>query len=169
MDRIWSTPVRLRRPKIATPTSGTKPCNLAFPFLRFLCLFAAIKSSLALLPGFLRGRFIQPRLLRLITSGQGSKTDCDPIPAVNGRNGERQVDEFDFTKMFAHSGKRFVRSVGFGNVGCGLAPGQCGSFAVGVERRFAPGIQGQQSLRGFAVGQCILAMLIDTIGAAIDL
>jgi hypothetical protein len=99
--------------------------------------FRGYYSSLLSSVAFLRERLFLARLSRLITSWHRSETDRDPIPAVNGRNGECKVNEFDLIKVFAHGGKRFVGSVGFGNMGYGFAPGQCGSFAVVIERCFS--------------------------------
>ena len=101
--------------------------------------------------------------------GNGAEADRQPVPAVDGNDGQRQVDQFFVGKLLANCLIHLIWHVVNGNQGHGLRPGQGGPLSLGVERGLAPGHQFVQALFGFAARPRGFGMQIDSIRTPIDL
>jgi hypothetical protein len=148
---------RTRRHRGRLPVDRTDVLRFVFCFLLF-APFRGYYSSLLSSVAFLRQRFILAGLSRLITSGYGSKTDRDPVPTVDRRNRQRQVNQLGFIEMLARCLESCFGNMRLRDSSHSLAPGQCRSFAFSTERRFPPCGQRYQTLRSFTGGQCKLAL-----------
>jgi hypothetical protein len=94
----------------------------------------------------------------LICPGRLAKGDGEPVPAVDRNDSHRQLDQLFFTELGADSLEFFVRRVTLRDERDGFRPSQGRAFAVGVERRFAPGVEGVEPL--FALAECPRASFV---------
>ncbi len=105
----------------------------------------------------------------LVSAGDGSRGNAQPIPAIDGCDGQREVSEFLFTELLAGFFVHGIRNMRFRDPGDGFCPSQCSAFSVAVIRRFFPGIERIQALLAFADGSQVLPVHVETIRAAVDL
>src|SRR5690606_4798313 len=109
------------------------------------------------------------RLGRLVAADLGTEGDAEAVPAVDGDDREGEVDQFFFAEVFAYGVVDVVRHTVYAESGQRLGPLQRRTFAIAVERRFAPGIEQIKPLLRLARGAGILAVHVETVGAAVDL
>src|SRR6185437_11679857 len=93
----------------------------------------------------------------------------DAVPSVNGDDGKRERDDFRFGEMSFHFFEGLIRYVRFGNESERFSPREGGSFALGIKRRFAPGVEFVETLFGFAGGAGVFRMHVEAIRAAVNL
>src|SRR5690242_9008246 len=105
---------------------------------------------------------------RLVLAGLGPERDRQTVPAVDGNDRERQVDQLGFAEVLAYGGIDRVGHVAFGDERQRLGPFQRGALALAVEIGFAPGIEQVKALLGLAGGARVLAVHVEAIGAAVD-
>src|SRR5690349_4381544 len=117
----------------------------------------------------LEGGELAGDLLGLVGADGGSETDGDPVPGVNGGDGERQGNDVFFRIVACEFFVDIVWSVALLDVREGLGPGKGRTFGVSEERSFAPGVQGVEALFGFAGGSSVLGVHVDAEGATVHL
>ncbi len=101
--------------------------------------------------------------------GDGAKADCQAVPAIDGNNGQRQVDQFFVGKILAYLSIGLVWHVVNGNQGHCLRPCQGCPLTLTIERGLAPGNEFVDALFGFAARPRRFGMQIDSIRTSIDL
>jgi hypothetical protein len=82
--------------------------------------------------------------------GNRAEADRQAIPAVNGNNGKRQVDQFFVGKLLAYCCICLVRHVVNGDQGYRLRPCQGCLLTLSIEWGLTPGNEFVQALFGFA-------------------
>src|ERR1700730_17138729 len=108
-------------------------------------------------------------LLCLVGARNGARRDRQAIPHIDQRSQDRQVHNLLFAEVLLYGFVGFVWHVRLRYQGQRFRPLQCRSFALGVKRSLAPGIQFVETLLSLAESSCILGMHVDTIRASIDL
>jgi len=101
--------------------------------------------------------------------GNRAETDRQAIPAVDGNNGKRQVDQFFVGKLLAYRCIRLVRHVVKGNQSYRFRPCQGCLLTLGIEWSLTPGNEFVQALFGFAARPRRFGMQIDSIRTPVDL
>ena len=104
-----------------------------------------------------------------LTIGDGAEAGCQAVPAIDGNNGQRQVDQFFVGKILAYLGIDLVWHVVNGNQGHCLRPCQSCPLTLGIERSLAPGNEFIETLFGFAARPRGFSMQIDSIRAPVEL
>ncbi len=107
------------------------------------------------------GRLISPDCLR--------KGDRQPVPAVDRDDRHRQLDQLFFTELCTRCLELLVRRMSLGDQRDGFRPPWSGAFAVGVERRLAPSVEGIEPLFAFAERPRVLCVHVNAVGAAVHL
>src|SRR5260370_28612477 len=136
-----------------------------------------IDSQMSLSPGISRRHAVLYDPCALFSSsifsslaiGDGAKAGCQAVPASDGNNGQRQVDQFFVGKILAYLGIGLVWHVVNGNQGHCLCPCQSCSLTLGIERSLAPGNEFIETLFGFAARPRGFSMQIDSIRAPVEL
>ena len=82
----------------------------------------------------------------------GAGGNREAVSHVDDRGHHREVDDFLLAELLSRLIVDIVRHMRLGDIGDGLGPCQRGSFAIGIERSFAPGVQLVKALFGFAKG-----------------
>lgn len=82
--------------------------------------------------------------------GNRAEADRQAIPAVNGNNGKRQVDQFFVGKLLAYRCICLVQHVVNGDQGYRLRPCQGSLLTLSIEWGLTPGNEFVQALFGFA-------------------
>jgi hypothetical protein len=98
-----------------------------------------------------------------------AEADRQAVPAVDGNNRQRQVDQFLIRKLLAYFCIRLVRHVVNGNQGHCLCPCQGCPLTLTIERGLAPGNEFVDALFGFAARPRRFGMQIDSIRTPIHL
>src|SRR5579872_3839223 len=106
---------------------------------------------------------------RLVGSWDCSEPDTNPIPAVDGDDGHGEADQLLFSEELSDLLIDIVGCMRVSDQGQSFGPGERGPLAIGVERRFPPGVEQIETLLGFASRAGILGMHIETERAAVDL
>jgi hypothetical protein len=106
---------------------------------------------------------------RLIRAGNCPEADSQPIPAVDGHNGERPIDQFLLREALPHCGVELVRCMVVADERDRFSPGKCRPLPIGEERRFPPGRQGLEALLRLTTGARILRVHVDTEGTPVEL
>ncbi len=101
--------------------------------------------------------------------GNRAEADRQSVPAIDGNNRQRQVDQFLIGKLLAYFCIRLVRHVVNGNQGHCLRPCQGCPLTLAIERGFAPGNEFVDALFGFAARPRCFGMQIDSIRTPINL
>src|SRR6185295_19379039 len=105
----------------------------------------------------------------LVTAGHRAERDGQAIPAVNGYDRQRKIDQLGFGELFSHALVQLVWDVVLGDERERLGPFERSSFTLGIERRFTPGREPVETLFGFAAGAGVFGVHVDTVRAAVDL
>jgi len=105
----------------------------------------------------------------LIAADLDAEGDGEPIPAIDGDDGQGEVDQLLFGEVLAHLLIERVRYVVRRDERDGLGPGQRGALALGVERRLGPGGEDVEALFALAGGARILAVHVQAVGTAVEL
>jgi len=98
-----------------------------------------------------------------------AEADRQAVPAVDGNNRQRQVDQFLIRKLLAYFSIRLVRHVVNRNQGHCLRPCQGCLLTLAIERGLAPGNEFVDALFGFAARPRRFGMQIDSIRTPIHL
>ena len=77
--------------------------------------------------------------VRLVGSGDCSERDTQPVPAIDRRDGQRQILDFFGAELFLHPLVNVVGRVAFRDQRDRLGPFERRSFAFGIERGLSPG------------------------------
>ena len=101
--------------------------------------------------------------------GNRAEADRQAVPAVDGNNGQCQVDQLFFGKLLTRCCIDFVWHVVNRNEGYGFCPCQGCSLALSKERGLAPGNKFVQALFGFAARPRGFGMQVDSIRAPVEL
>ncbi len=101
--------------------------------------------------------------------GNGTKADRQAVPAVDGNNRQRQVDQFFVTELRSHGCIDLIWHMINGNERHGLRPRQGRPLPLGIEWGLAPGYEFVEALFGFAARPRRFGVQIDSIRAPIDL
>src|SRR5580704_14107480 len=104
-----------------------------------------------------------------VVAGDGSQRDGQAIPRVDCCYHEREIDDLFFSEKCADLLVDRVRDMSFGDQSDGLGPCQGCALLIGVERRFAPGIELIEPLLRFAESAGVFRMHVDAVGASVDL
>src|SRR5581483_2483386 len=106
---------------------------------------------------------------RLVRSDLSPEADRQPVPDVDGRYRDGQVDQLFLVEMPAHGFVYGVWHLVAAYHGHGFGPFQRRAFAVREERGFPPDYQRVEALLGFAAGSRVLRVHVYAVGAAIHL
>jgi hypothetical protein len=106
---------------------------------------------------------------RRLLFGNRAEADRQAVPAVNGNDGQRQVDQFFVGKLLTYCSIRFVRHMVYGNEGHSFRPCQSRPLPLTKERSITPGNQFVQALFGFTARPRGFGMQIESIRTPIDL
>jgi hypothetical protein len=101
--------------------------------------------------------------------GNPAEADRQAVPAINGNNGQCQVDQLFVRKLLTYFFIHLVWHVVNRNESHGLRPCQSCSLTLSIERGLAPGRESVQALFGFAARPRGISMQVDSIRTPVDL
>jgi len=104
-----------------------------------------------------------------ILAGDSAKGDIDAVDSVNRDDCQRQVCQLLLVELFSRLLVDVIRDMAVRNQRECRGPGECGTLAVRVDRRFTLSIEQVEALFTLAVGAQFLGMHVDAVGAPIDL
>ena len=106
---------------------------------------------------------------RGIRSWNGAKADRQPVPSIDGDDGQGQVHQFLFAEVLSDRLVQCIRHPALADPSHGFRPCERRTFALREERRFFPHINGIQPLLRFACRSGILRVHVHAVGTTVDL
>src|SRR5450759_5160522 len=119
----------------------------------------------------LRGRYGRPvrwPLADLERPGHRAERDRETVPAVDGHDRQREIDELSLAELLSSQLVHLVGDVFDADARDRFGPGERRTLALGEERRLAPQANGVQPLFRFAERSRDLGVHVGAIRAAVD-
>src|SRR5450759_4735420 len=119
----------------------------------------------------LRGRYGRPvrwPLADLERPGHRAERDRETVPAVDGHDRQREIDELSLAELLSSQLVHLVGDVFDADARDRFGPGERRALALGEERRLAPQANGVQPLFRFAERSRDLGVHVGAIRAAVD-